>query len=232
MTIMPRCASHATSAPPTDLRLWPDDPRAQAPAPADAHARRRESCALKAAFAFTVVLEPERYAGYYSCELSRVRPDSIETLLWSIADLPGLCNLSAGLRWHAPGVKSLAPGRQELVPRRPKLRVCHDLTVEVDRDAYARWAQVARPEARRDLATYTTSEIAALCCLNGYGAEVRWHRPSAPCRPGAAFGRPSGNPRATCPTPRPASPRSTRAERRSGRDARRPLRRFSSSGAT
>lgn len=142
--------------------------------------RRRGPCALKAAFAFTVVLEPERYAGYYGCELTRVRSDAIETLQWSVADLPGLCNLGAGLRWHAPGGKSLTPDRRVRVPRLPTLRIYYDLTVEVDRDAYARWAQVPRCQVRTDLAAYMTSEIPALCCLNGYGAKVRWHHPAAP----------------------------------------------------
>lgn len=140
----------------------------------------RPGTAVKVAACWTVVLDPERYARHYGAELAQVRGWLIEAVCSAVADLPGLCTLGAGTRWHGPKTRNLAPGRPTRNPRSRSMRVRFAVTVEIGAEAWARWAQVPLEFSGIDLRAYLCDEVPALPCLANYGAVLHWHAPARP----------------------------------------------------
>lgn len=135
---------------------------------------------MRVAVRWSVVLDPERFARHYGVEPAQVRGWLIETVCSAVGDLPGLCTLGAGTRWHGPKTRSLAPGKPPRIPRTCSMRVRFAVTVEIGAEAWARWAQVPLEYAGVDLRAYLCEEVAALPCLANYGAEIYWHAPARP----------------------------------------------------
>lgn len=124
--------------------------------------------------------DPVRYAEHYGAELAQVRGWLIETVCSAVGDIPGLCTLGAGMRWHCPKTRSLLPGGLARVPRARSMRVRFAVTVEVGAEAWARWAQTPLERSDTDLRAYLCEEVPALPCLANYGAAVYWHSPARP----------------------------------------------------